>query len=369
MTTPYPLKTLGFFAAIAISATANAQAPASSVDIPVIDRPPVLEDFAGMAPSAEIRDKMSRVTDFVQRVPDDGEPASQRTEAYLAYDERNIYAVFLAFDDQPELVRANLSPRENVQDDDTVSILIDTFNDQRTGYAFRSTPLGVQWDGRWNEAGEGGGGNFDSSYQAVWHTEAELSESGYVVLMTVPIRTLRFPETGEQVWRVMLERRIPRLSEQSFWPAYSNSIAGRLNQAASLTGIRDVEPGRNIQIIPFAFVRDFDVLDPDSTGGPSFRSDTEDEFGLDAKFVLNDSFVVDATFNPDFSQVESNEPQVTVNQRFEVRFDELRPFFLENSDFFETESTLLFTRRIVDPEAGIRLTGKQGVWGVGTMLM
>ncbi len=369
MLTRYPLKTIGFFAAIGVCTTAIAQAPVSNVDIPVIDRPPLLEDFTGMAPSAEIRDKMALITDFVQRVPDDGEPASHRTEAYLAYDDRNIYAVFLAFDEQPELVRANLSPRENVQDDDTVSILIDTFNDQRTGYAFRSTPLGVQWDGRWNEAGEGGGGNFDSSYQAVWYTDAELTESGYIVLMTVPIRTLRFPETGEQVWRVMLERRIPRLSEQSFWPAYSNSIAGRLNQAASLTGIRDVEPGRNIQLIPFAFVRDFDVLDANSAGGPSFRRDTEDEFGIDAKFVLNDSFVLDATYNPDFSQVESNEPQITVNQRFEVRFDELRPFFLENSDFFATESTLLFTRRIVDPEAGIRLTGKHGDWGVGTMLM
>ena len=361
----YSLISIGFF--VALCATAGAQTTVSNLEIPVIDRPPVLADFSGMEPSTEIREKMVMVENFIQRVPDNGENASQKTEAYLAYDNRNIYAIFLAFDEEPELVRANLSPRENVEDDDTVSILIDTFNDQRTGYAFRSTPLGVQWDGRWNEAGQGG--SFDSSYQAVWYTDAELTESGYAVLMTVPIRTLRFPETGEQTWRVMLERRIPRLSEQSHWPAYSNSIAGRLNQAASLTGIRNVEPGRNIQLIPFAFVRDFDVLDPGAFDGPSFRQDTEDEFGLDAKFVFNDAFVLDATLNPDFSQVESDEPQVTVNQRFEVRFDELRPFFLENADFFHTESTLLFTRRIVDPEGGIRLTGKQGNWGIGTMIM
>ncbi|HEY5622529.1 MAG TPA: carbohydrate binding family 9 domain-containing protein, partial [Gammaproteobacteria bacterium] len=228
----YSLITLGFF--VAVSATGYAQTTASNIEIPVIDRPPELGDFAGMTPSAEIRGKMAMITDFVQRVPDDGEPATQRTEGYLAYDDRNIYAVFLAFDEQPDLVRANLSPRENVSDDDTVSILIDTFNDQRTGYAFRSTPLGVQWDGRWNEAGRSQG--FDSSYQAVWYTDAELTESGFAVLMTVPFRTLRFPETGEQTWRIMLERQRPRLSEQSHWPAYSNTISGRLNQAASLTG-------------------------------------------------------------------------------------------------------------------------------------
>ena len=290
----YPLKTIVFFSILgALSATAKAQTTAgtANLSIPVIDRPPELADFAGMTPSAEIRSKMTMVTGFTQRVPRDGEPASQRTEVYVAYDDRNLYAIFLAFDDEPDLVRANLSPRENVEDDDTVGILIDTFNDQRTGYSFRSTPLGVQWDGRWNEASRNAG--FDSSYQAVWSTDGERTDSGYMVRMAVPLRSLRFPETGEQVWRVMFERQLPRLSEQAHWPAYSSTIQGRLNQAASLTGIRDVSPGRNIQVIPFAFVRDYDVLDPGAPGGPSFSQDTEDEFGLDAKFVFNDSLVLD----------------------------------------------------------------------------
>ena len=366
----YPLKTIVFFSILgALSATAKAQTTAgtANLSIPVIDRPPELADFAGMTPSAEIRSKMTMVTGFTQRVPRDGEPASQRTEVYVAYDDRNLYAIFLAFDDEPDLVRANLSPRENVEDDDTVGILIDTFNDQRTGYSFRSTPLGVQWDGRWNEASRNAG--FDSSYQAVWSTDGERTDSGYMVRMAVPLRSLRFPETGEQVWRVMFERQLPRLSEQAHWPAYSSTIQGRLNQAASLTGIRDVSPGRNIQVIPFAFVRDYDVLDPGAPGGPSFSQDTEDEFGLDAKFVFNDSLVLDVTLNPDFSQVESDQPQVTVNERFEVRFPERRPFFLENADFFQTETSLVFTRRIVDPQAGLRFTGKQGDWGLGAMIM
>ena len=150
----YPLKIIIFFAAFGVlAATTQAQTVAASLDltIPLIDRTPELADFAGMEPSAEIVDKMAMVTGFTQRVPQDGEPASQRTEVYVAYDSSNLYAIFLAFDDAPDLVRANLSPRENVENDDTVGILIDTFNDQRTGYAFRSTPLGVQWDGRWIE--------------------------------------------------------------------------------------------------------------------------------------------------------------------------------------------------------------------------
>ena len=366
----HPLKINLFFAAlVALTATTQAQTVDATLDltIPVIDRPPELADFEGMAPSAEMQAKMTMVTGFLQRVPDNGASASQRTEVYIAYDDRNLYAIFLAFDDEPDLVRANLSPRENVEDDDTVGILIDTFNDQRTGYAFRSTPLGVQWDGRWIEVTKTPG--FDSSYEAVWSTEGQRTDSGYMVRMAVPLRTLRFPETGEQVWRIMFERQIPRLSEQAHWPAYSNTIQGRLNQAASLTGIRNVSPGRNIQVIPFAFVRDYDVLDPNASGGPGFNQQTEDEFGLDAKFVFNDSLVLDATLNPDFSQVESDQPQVTVNERFEVRFPERRPFFLENSDFFQTEAALVFTRRIVDPQAGLRFTGKQGDWGIGTMIM
>ena len=110
------------------------------------------------------------------------------------------------------------------------------------------------------------------------------------------------------------------------------------------------------------------MLDPRAAGGPAFNDDSEENIGLDAKFVFQDSLVLDATLNPDFSQVESDEPQVTVNERFEVRFDERRPFFLENADFFNTESALVFTRCIVDPSAGLRLTGKQGPWSFGTLL-
>jgi hypothetical protein len=344
----------------------GARAFSQELIIPLVTTPPTLADFVSMSPAEAVRSRYASVSGFTQRTPQDGVPSTQRTDVYLGYDSRNLYAVFLAFDDDPASVRANLAPRENIEDDDRVGLLVDTFDDQRTAYGFRSSPLGVQWDGRWSEVTNGG---YDSSYEAVWYTDGQRTDGGYVVLMTIPFRTMRFPETGEQRWRVQFERLIPRSSEESYWPAYSQTVDGRLNQAATLTGVRDVSPGRNIQLIPFAFLRSYDVLDGGLAGGPGFTKDTEDDIGLDAKIVLKDSFVLDFTYNPDFSQVESDQPQVTVNERFEVQFEERRPFFLENADYFATETPLLFTRRIVDPEVGVKFTGRQGPWGIGTMLI
>jgi hypothetical protein len=357
---------LGTVLVAVVGASLGAPAFSQELNIPQVTAPPMLSDFVSMNPTADVRARFATVTGFIQRTPQDGAPSAQRTDVYLGYDSRNLYAVFVAFDDDPASVRANLAPRENIDNDDNLGLLIDTFDDQRTAYGFYSSPLGVQWDGRWSDVTRGG---WDTSYEAVWYTDAQLTDGGYVVLMTIPFRTMRFPETGEQRWRVQFERIIPRLSEQSQWPAYSQTVDGRLNQTAVLTGVRDVSPGRNIQLIPFAFVRSYDVLDPVRPGGAGFTKDTEDDVGLDAKIVLRDSFVLDFTYNPDFSQVESDQPQVTVNERFEVQFPERRPFFLENADYFATETPLLFTRRIVDPEAGVKFTGRQGPWGVGTMLL
>lgn len=341
---------------------------APTISIPQISQAPDLSDFAGMTPATALARQMSKMENFVQREPTDGAPASQRTEVYLGYDERSLYAVFLAFDSDPSQIRANLASRENISGDDTVELTIDTFNDQRTAYTFRVTPLGVQWDARWTEGFSNRAG-FDTTWEAVWDSEGEVNDQGYIVRIAVPLRGLRFPDATDQVWRVQASRQIPRLSEESFWPAYSNAVDGRLNQTALLTGIRNVSPGSNTQIIPFVFARDVEAINPRAPGGPLMESDKEYDLGVDAKFVFNDAWVLDLTLNPDFSQVESDEPQVTVNERFEVQYPERRPFFVENADFFATDSILLFTRRIVDPEGGMRLTGRAGQWGFGTILM
>jgi hypothetical protein len=333
-----------------------------------IDGEPRLADFTGMTPNTALALSMTRVEGFIQRQPDDGEPITQHTEVYVGYDQEHIYAVFLAFDTEPELIRANLSSRENIDGDDRVGLTIDTFNDQRTALSFHATPLGIQWDARWTEGSSLRAG-FDTTLEAVWDSEGELTDQGYMVRMSVPLRSLRFPDTDEQLWRVQFGRSIPRLSEFAYWPAYSLEVEGRLNQTALLRGIRDVSPGSNSQIIPFIFARDVDALNPNAPGGPRFKTETEMDVGIDAKIVFNDSMVLDITLNPDFSQVESDQPQVTVNERFEVQFPERRPFFVENADFFATDSILLFTRRIVDPEGGIRFTGRSGDYGFGAILI
>lgn len=340
----------------------------SSISIPQINQEPTLADFAGMSPATALARQMTKIEGFVQREPIDGAAATQRTEVYVGYDQSKLYAVFLAFDSNPELIRANLASRENIGGDDSVEITIDTFNDQRTAYTFRVTPLGMQWDARWTEGFSNRAG-FDTTWEAVWDSDGEVNDKGYMVSIAVPLRGLRFPADSEQLWRVQVGRQIPRLSEESFWPPYSISVDGRLNQTAMLTGIRDVSPGSNTQITPFVFARNVDALDNRALGGPKFQQESEYDVGVDAKFVFNDSWVLDLTLNPDFSQVESDEPQVTVNERFEVQYPERRPFFVENADFFATDSILLFTRRIIDPEGGLRFTGRSGPWGVGTMLM
>lgn len=353
---------------LSVSLHAQSIAPVvgdTGASIPSLPQEPSLADFSGMQPSSSVARMMTRVDAFVQREPVDGVAPSQRTEVYLGYDQRRFYAIFLAFDTAPEQIRATLSSRENIDGDDSVEVTIDTFNDQRTGYSFRVTPLGIQWDARWNE-----GRDFDTSWDAAWESDGMLTDQGYMVKIAVPLASIRFPAADEQTWRVQVGRKIPRLSEEVYWPAFSIRQSGRLSQSALVTGMSDVTPGNNNQFIPYIFSRNANVLNRAAAGGPRLQNSTEVEVGLDAKFVFQDAWVLDLTLNPDFSQVESDQPQVTVNERFEVLFPEKRPFFIENADFFKpTDAAYLFTRRIVDPELGARFTGRKDGWGFGAMLM
>ncbi len=338
-----------------------------TISIPRVDRAPTLDDFLDMKPNASMEGQLVKVTGFTQRLPRDGDPVSQHTEAYLGYDDRNFYAVFVNFDSEPDLIRARMTPRENFRGDDKVDLFIDTFHDGRRGYVFTSNPLGVQMDGRWMESRTGG--NFDSSWDALWHSEGRITDRGYLILMAVPFKSLRFPPGQDQRWGIVMIRWITRNNESSTWPWVSTRISGRLNQGATLTGIENISPGRSIQLIPYGFLRSFRALDARDPAQVVFtEKNAEPDGGLDAKFVIRNQFALDAAVNPDFSQVESDEPQITVNQRFEVFFPERRPFFLEHADFFETPINLFFSRRIADPRFGLRLTGKEGPYAVGLLV-
>jgi hypothetical protein len=339
-----------------------------ALTIPRLSRAPVLEDFLSMAPQGETALQMARVTGFVQRNPHDGEEVSEKTDAYVGYDQKNIYVVFVCFDD-PKKVRARMSPREDIQDDDEVAVLFDTFHDRRRAYEFQTTPLGVQWDAIYTEAArQETGGNWDVSWDAVWDSRGKVTDRGFVVWMAIPFKSLRFPATKQQEWGIILYRGITRKNEDSFWPWISRKVQGRLRYEATLFGLEGISPGRDIELIPYGIMRGFRALDTRDPENPFFQNATaQGQAGMDAKFIIHDHFVVDVTANPDFSQVESEDPQITVNQRFEVYFPEKRPFFLENEDYFRTPIDLFFTRNIQDPSAGIRLTGKEGPYSVGVM--
>jgi len=357
-------------ALLCVTATVSQAAEASSpttggnerpaIAVPRLPRRPTLEDFLQMRPPDDLATYLPPITGFVQRVPEDGLPASQRTDAYVGHDDEHLFVIFVAWDDDPRRIRAHLSRREQVFADETVEIQIDTFDGGQRAYSFLTNPFGIQWDAIWTE-----GQGFDSAWDTVWQSRGQLTDRGYVVWMAIPFKSLRFrpsPAGDPQAWRFILVRDIPRNNETSFWPRVSSRIEGRLNQAAEAHGFDGISPGRNIWLIPYFAAAEEEVRP--APEAPAVRGN-EANVGLDMKWVIRDRLALDATVNPNFAQVESDEAQVTINERFEVFFPERRPFFLENADYFRTPIDLLFTRRIVDPGFGARLTGQVGSYRVG----
>ena len=322
-----------------------------------------------MDPDSDGNGGMARVEGFVQRQPRDGIPPSRRTVVHFGYDRENLYAVFQAFDD-PLMVRGNLTRRDDAYDDfndDQVVLWLDTFDDRRRAYYLSVNPAGVQYDALYSESDNFPG---DKTFDMVWRSSHLRTGKGYVVLFSIPFRSLRFPDAAQQKWGILLERWVGRDAEWSFWPRVALDVEGFLSQTAELSGLENVSPGRNIQVVPYATFRASRQLDAAEAVDPGFVTEPGDpDLGLDAKVVIRDKLVLDLTANPEFSQVESDSPQVTVNQRFEVLFPEKRPFFLENADYFSTPINLLFTRRIADPRVGARLTGKMGPYAMGTLLV
>jgi hypothetical protein len=187
-------------ATLVLGAPALAAAPPPNfgqITIPRVSSPPTLEDFSDMQPSPAWAGKLVKVDRFIQRIPSDGEPVSQRTEAYLGYDDKNLYVIFICFDQERQKVRARLSRREDVFDDDTVELILDTFHDHRRAYGFFSNPLGVQADAIWTE-----GQDWDFSFDTVFDSEAKLTDQGFVVRMAIPFRSLRFGSSDPQTWGI-----------------------------------------------------------------------------------------------------------------------------------------------------------------------
>lgn len=332
----------------------------TAVHVPLIDQELRLTDFANMEPRPDLRSRLSVVSGFIQNAPHDGQPATEKTEVWMAHTRTTIYFVFICHDRHSELIRGHLARRENILNDDIVSVILDPFRDRRTGVGFRANPAGVQADASWTEVN-----GADYSYDTVWDSEGRITKNGWMALIAIPFRSLRF-HNNQSDWGVVFIRNVPRNSEADYWPRVAADTTGVLSQEGTLHDLEGATGSHNVQLNPYGLSQnERSLIDIDPTN-PFFSSrHFENTSGGEAKIILKDSIVVDATISPDFSDIESDQPQFTVDQRFPVFFPELRPFFLENAAYFGTPINLVYTRNIAHPEYGIRVTGKIDHTNVG----
>ena len=326
----------------------------ATVRIPWVARRPDVDKVG--APSTV--PEGARVAGFRQREPADGSPVSEGTLAYLSYDNENLYAVF-ACKDEPGKIRSHLTPREDIGGDDQVAVYLDTFRDGRHAYVFASNPAGVQQDGVIDE-----GDDASNDLDTLWFSQARLTRDGFVVLIAIPFKSVRFSSAPVQEWRIALARTIARRGETAFWPYISTHGHGFVPQMGALEGLELISPGHNVQVTPYGTFFQAQSFTPGDAGSVTTQSRRA---GLDAKVVVRNAVTIDAAVNPDFSEVESNEPQVAVNQRFELFLPEKRPFFVENAAMFATPIDVFFSRRISDPEFGVKMTARSTDWLVGAI--
>ncbi len=333
--------------------------------VPILPGDPKLADFLTPEPSSSAAKAMLRVRSFVQRYPEDGQPPSEATSAYIGYNHENLFVAFICKDDAPAAVRGHMLQRDSLSDDDFVQVMLDTFDDNRRAFLFRVNPLGIQADALYTELT-----GTDFSFDTVWDSWGKKTPDGYVVLMRIPFASLYFDKVAPGAtrnWGLLFSRSISRKNESDNWPEVKHNIAGQLTQEAVGEGFENIESGKNWQFEPYALAHSQRLLNTVDPTNPYFSNlNLQGYTGLDTKFILHNSLVLDMTFNPDFSQIGINNP-APPNQRFQYYFPELRPFFIENASYFQTPFNLYYTPNIVMPQFGQRLTGKVGAYAIGLL--
>jgi hypothetical protein len=309
--------------------------------------------------------RATRLTGFWQYQPVDGRPAEEKTEVLAWYTTDAIYFAIIAHDRSPRTIRATVADRDNIDNDDYVVLDLDTFHDRRRAFFFGVNPLGVQSDGVRSEgAGQVSSlipGSTDKNPDFTWDSKGRITDQGYEVEIRIPFRSLRYPGSGPQSWGFNVTRMVQRTGYTDTWTDVRRANASFLGQEGALGGLRDMRHGVTVEAQPFVTATANGSRD--ALSGEFTRDDVNPDAGLNLRLGFS-SYALDATVNPDFSQVESDEGQVTVNERFALFFPEKRPFFLEGIELFGSPQTLVYTRRIVDPKAGAKFTGKFGQLGV-----
>lgn len=292
---------------------------------------------------------------FVTR-PFENTAAPVKTDVLIFEDGDNLHVAFIASDPDPAEISAFYRDRDRIWSDDLVGVKLDTFNNERLAYQFFVNPLGVQADAIENEMT----GNESDSWNAIWESAGKITDTGYVVEMAIPLRTLNFKE-GERskTWGAEFVRFYPREDRLrlSNLPLDRNN-ACILCQMGDVEGFESATQSDNLAIVPTVVLGKGKTRDPFETRE---WDDTEaTELGLDLKWGITPQVSLQATLNPDFSQVEADVAQVSINNTFSLYFDERRPFFVENAGYFSTNQTLVYTRNIATPDYGAKLTGQMG---------
>ena len=303
------------------------------------------------------------LTGFSQYQPVDGQPAQDSTQVLVWYDSYAIYFGVRAFESHVD-VSATLADRDRIDAEDYIQILLDPFNDRRRAWIFGVNPLGVQADGVRAEAGGGASGpgaggrfeNVDLNPDFVYESRGHVTEWGYQIELRIPFKSIPFPSDDVQSWAVNVLRKVQHSGYDDTWTPTRRASASFLAQSGTLNGLTALRRGLVLDVNPFAATKVEGT--PAAAGGWSYE--TTPDVGGNVRWGVTTNLTLDATINPDFSQVEADAGQVTVNERFALFFAEKRPFFLEGIENFNTPNQLIYTRQIVNPAAGAKLTGKIG---------
>jgi Domain of unknown function (DUF5916)/Carbohydrate family 9 binding domain-like len=342
---------------VALVTGATAQTPSSRPELrasrtetaPVIDGN--LDDDAWQHAPLE-------TTDWLSYNPLYGEALQQRTTVWVAYDADNLYFAFKCDDPEAAAIKTSVTRRDNAWQDDWVGLSLDALGSGQLAYHMMANPSGVQMDMLNSVAG-----GEDSSPDWIWDSAARLTDEGYTVEIRLPLQSIRFEGGADPRMGILFWRRVSRLGVSVSWPPLSPGV-WVFERHASIR-FAALEPRRVRELLPSATYSNTSLREtPDRWGA----SDNRGDVGFGAKIGLTPTITLDATINPDFSQVESDAFQVEVNQRFPIFFSEKRPFFMEGAGVFSLAGaggdnslrTAVHTRRIIDPIFGAKLTGSIG---------
>jgi hypothetical protein len=300
------------------------------------------------------------VTGFRTWMPDFGKEMVGETRAYMAFDGSNLYFAFRALDPDPGEIKASITDRDNIRRDDWVAINLDSFNDQQALYAFYVNPLGIQQDTRY------AGGQEDPNADYVWYSGGQVDETGYTVEIQIPLRSIRFAEGDTVSMGVIFERQITRNREAGTYPPLDPAQGESwLTQMMPMV-YEGLESQQVAELLPAWTYSNRKSQE----GGRLATQEDRGEVSLTGKYGITSDLIFDGTYNPDFSQVEADASQVDVNLRYQLYFPEKRAFFREGGEHFAVGGTgasaldpvnsIVYTRTIIDPIAGAKLTGRIG---------